>query len=147
MKDTVYRYIWNCHICKRTKALKDQYNSLLKPLSIPTRRWTDVIFNFVIEFPYSNGYNAVSMVIDWLTKERYYILCTLDKNGTTTKATAYLLLNNVWKFHFLPLSLTLDRGSQFISKVWKNLYKILGIKVSLFTAFYLEIYEKSKIDN
>ena len=138
MKDTVYRYIQNCHICRRAKAPRDQYNGLLKPLPISTRPWTNVLLDFVTELPHSNGYNAVLMVIDRLIKERHYIPCTTDENGTTAKATAYLLLNNVWKLHGLPLSLTSDRGPQFIFGVWKNLYKILGIKVNLSTAFHLE---------
>lgn len=56
----------------------------------------------------SNGYNTVLIVIDQLTKEKYYISCTTDKNGTIAEATACLLLNNVWKFYDLLLSLTLD---------------------------------------
>ena len=50
------------------------------------------------------------MVIDWLIKERHYISCATNKNDTTTKATAYLLLNNVWKFSSLPLLFTSDQG-------------------------------------
>ena len=147
MKDTVYRYIRNCYTCRRAKAPRDQYNGLLKPLPIPTRPWTDVTLDFVTGLPHSNGYNAVLMVIDRLTKKRYYISCTTDKNGTTAEATAYLLLNNVWKLHDLPLSLTSDRGPQFISEIWKNLCKILGIKVNLFTAFYPETNGQSEIAN
>ncbi len=45
------------------------------------------------------------MIIDQLTKERYYISCTIDKNGTTAEITTYLLLNNIWKLHSLLLSL------------------------------------------
>ncbi len=97
--------------------------------------------------PPSNGYNTVLMIIDRLTKERHYIPCTTDKNGTTAEAIVYLLLNNVWKLHSLPLSLTSDRGPQFILGVWKNLYKILGIKVNLFTTFHLEIDGQSEIAN
>ncbi len=97
--------------------------------------------------PPSNGYNAVLMVIDRLTKERHYIPCITDENGTTAEVTAYLFLNNVRKLHGLPLSLTSDRGSQFISGVWKNLCKILGIKVNLSTTFYSEINEQSEIAN
>ena len=85
------------------------------------------------------------MVIDRLTKERHYTPCTTDENGTTAEATAYLLLNNVWKLHGLPLSLTLDRGPQFISGVWKNLCKILAIKVHLSTAFHPETDGQSEI--
>ena len=50
------------------------------------------------------------MVIDQLTKEGYYILCTTNKNSTTAEATAYLLLNNARKFPSLLLSLNSDRG-------------------------------------
>lgn len=32
----------------------------------------------------------VFMVIDWLTKERHYILCTIDKNDIIAKAMVYL---------------------------------------------------------
>ena len=86
-------------------------------------------------------------MIDRLIKEKHYILYTIDKNDTTAKATTYLLLNNVWKFHGLSLLLTSDRGVQFISRVWKNLCKILGIKVNLFTAFYLKTDVQSEIAN
>ena len=147
MKDTVYRYIQNCHTCRRAKAPRDQYNGLLKPLPIPTRPWTDVTLDFVTRLPHSNGYNAVLIVIDRLTKERHYILCTTDKNGTTAEATAYLLLNNVWKLHGLPLSLTSDQGPQFIFGVWKNLYKILGIKVNLSTTFHSKTNGQSESAN
>ena len=95
MKDTVYRYIRNCYTCRRAKAPKDQYNGLLKPLLIPTRLWTDVTLDFIIKLPHSNGYNAVLMVIDRITKKRQYIPYTTDKNSIIAKTTAYLLLNNI----------------------------------------------------
>ena len=147
MKETDYHYIRNCYTCRHAKASRDQYNGLLKPLPIFIRPWTDVTLDFVTGLLYSNGYNAVLMVIDRLTKERHYILCTTDENGTTAEATAYLLLNNVWKLHGLPLSLTSDWGPQFISGVWKNLCKILGIKVNLSTAFHPETDGQSENAN
>ena len=64
MKDTVHRYIRNCHICRRAKAPRDQYNGLLKSLPIPARPWIDVTLDFVTGLPSSNSYNAVLMVID-----------------------------------------------------------------------------------
>ena len=42
------------------------------------------------------------MVIDWLIKEKHYILCTIDGNSITAEATAYLLLNNFKKLYGLP---------------------------------------------
>ena len=120
---------------------------MLKPLPILIRPWTDITLDFVTGQPSSNGYNAVLMVIDQLTKERHYIPCTTDENGTTAEGTAYLLFNNVWKLHGLFLLLTLDWGLQLISGVWKNLCKILGIKVYLSTVFHPETDGQSEIVN
>ena len=82
-----------------------------------------------------------------MTKERQYIPCTTDENGTTTEATAYLLLNNIWKFHGLPLSLTSDQDSQFISRIWRNLCKIHGVRANLSTSFDSELEGQSEIAN
>lgn len=78
------------------------------------------------------------MVVDQLTKEKQYIPCTIDENDTTAEVTVYILLNNMWKLHCLPLSLILNWGLQFISEVWKNLYEVFGIKANLSTTFHLK---------
>ena len=83
------------HTYRLAKTPKDQYHGPLKLLPIPTRHWTDVTLDCITRLPHSNGYNAVFIIIAWLTKERHCILCIIDKNGTIVKATAYLLLNNV----------------------------------------------------
>ena len=82
----------------------------MKPLPIPAHPWIDVTLDFVTRLPPDNGYNAVLIVINQLTKERHYIPCSIDENGITTKATAYLLFNNSWKLHGLSSSLTSDQG-------------------------------------
>lgn len=96
---------------------------------------------------FSNSYNTILIVVDQLTKEKYYVLFTINKNNIAIKATVYLLLNNVWQFYSPFLLLTLNWGFQFISKVWKNLCKMFGIKANLSTDFYLKIYRQSKIAN
>ena len=113
----IQRYIQNGHSYRRVKAPRNLYNGLLKLLLIFSCSWTNVTFDFVTGLPINNSYNAISILIDCLTKKRHYILCITDENGITTKATAQLLLQNIWKPHSLPLSLTSDRGLQFISGV------------------------------
>ena len=95
MKNTVYRYIRNCHTCRHAKAPRNQYNNLLKLFPISTHPWTDVTLDFVVRLLCSNGYNAILMVIDQLIKDRHYISCTTNENNITAKATDYLLLNNI----------------------------------------------------
>ncbi len=64
IKDTIYYYIRNCLTCRHAKALRDQYNGLLKLLLISSYSWTNVTLDFITRLPFSNGYNAVLIVID-----------------------------------------------------------------------------------
>lgn len=48
------------------------------------------------------------MIVDKLTKKRYYIPYNTNDNNTTTKAIAKSLLNHIWKLFILFLSLILN---------------------------------------
>ena len=115
MRREMEQYLRNCHVCKRAKAFWDVYNGLLQPLPIPKRPWVDLTMDFVVGLPKSQGYDgkqydAILMVVDRLSKERHYIPCTEEDNGTNAEATAGLFLRYVWRYHGLPVSLTSDRG-------------------------------------
>jgi len=51
--------------------------------------------DFVIDLPESEGYNAILMVINRLSKERHYIPYSTKENGTDTEATARMIIQNV----------------------------------------------------
>ncbi len=143
----VKQFIKNCHICRRSKAVRDIYNEFLNSLSISNRSWTDIILNFVIELSESRDYNAVLMIINRLSKMHHYIFCTTNENETTTEKTAKLLIQHVWKLHELLITMIFDRDSQFIFLVWNTICKMLKIKTKLFIAFHLETNEQSEIFN
>ena len=84
----VWRYIQNYHFCRRAKTPRDWYKGLLKPLPIRSRPLTDVTLDFITDLSIKNGYNTILIVVDYLTKERHYIPCITDENGTITEATA-----------------------------------------------------------
>ena len=76
------------------------------------------------------------MIIDRLTKERYYVPCISGEDSTTSEATVLILLKEVFRLHGLPFSIISDRGPEFVAIVWKFFCKRLGIKVKLSTAFH-----------
>jgi hypothetical protein len=148
MKESVDRYIRNCHICRRSKATREKYSGLLNPLPIPDRPWTDVTMDFVTGLPKTkDGFNAILMVVDRLTKMHHYVPCIAEEEGTTAEETARLLINHVWKLHGLPSTIISDRGPQFVSLVWKTVCKTLKINVKLSTAFHPETDGQSEIAN
>ena len=136
MKTEIQQYIRNCYSCQRSKAPRDKYNGLLKPLPIPEQRWKDISMDFITGLPESEGYNAILTVIDRLSKERHYIPCVATDEGTSATATAKLLIRWVFRLHGLPDSIVSDRGPQFVATVWESFCKRLRITPKLSTAFH-----------
>jgi transposase-like protein len=52
------------------------------------------------------------------------------------KDTALLFLKEVWKHHGTPQVVVSDRGPQFIARFMRELYKLLGIKLAMLTAYH-----------
>jgi transposase InsO family protein len=49
---------------------------------------------------------------------------------------ALLFLKEVWKHHVTPRVVVSDRGPQFVAAFMCELYKLLGIKLALSTAYH-----------
>jgi transposase InsO family protein len=52
------------------------------------------------------------------------------------EGTALLFLKQVWKHHGTPRVVVSDRGPQFIAGFTRELYKLLGIKLAMSTAYH-----------
>jgi hypothetical protein len=147
VKESVNRYVRNCHVCRRSKVTRDKYSDLLNSLSISDRSWTNVTMNFVIELSESKEFNAILMIINRLTKMHHYISCTAEEDDTSAEETVKLLIDNVWKLHELSSIIVSDRDPQFVSLVWKTVCKILKIDIKLSIAFHSETNDQSEIAN
>ena len=135
MRKDARRYIRNCHTCQRSRTPRHRPSGILRPLPIPYRPWSSISMDFVTGLPWSNGNDAIWVVVDRFTKMRHFVPCR-----TTTKAPdlANLFLHHVWKHHSLPQDIVSDRGPQFASDFWRQLCSRLGISPRLSTAFHPE---------
>jgi hypothetical protein len=144
MLDYVEQWVRNCHTCRRITSSREAKQGVLKPLPIPTRAWQDLSMDFITHLPLSNGYDAIMVVVDRLTKMRHFIPC----NGTCdAEEAARLYTLHVWKLHGLPRSIVSDRGPQFVSEFWRHLTRRLGIQSLLSTAFHPETDGQTEIAN
>ena len=75
MRMMIKRYIQNCYVCRRSKALRDWINELLKSLLILEQQWQNISLNFIIDLLESDKNNVILTVIDQLSKKQHYILC------------------------------------------------------------------------
>ncbi len=144
MRKTIDRYIRNCYICQRSKTSRNKSNGLLQPLSISEQRWQDIAMNFIIDLSDSSEYNAILTIICRLSKERHYISCITDDEDITVEKTAEMLIQWVYWTHDLSSFIVSDRGSQFISILWKFLCKRLSISLRLFIVYHSQIDGQSE---
>ena len=85
------------------------------------------------EMPESLGYNYILVVVDRFSKEVVFVPCTKEE---TAYSTAELFRDHVWCQHGLPTTVVSDRGLVFASNFLGELYKLLGIKRKMSTAFH-----------
>ncbi|KAH0610200.1 uncharacterized protein H6S33_011727 [Morchella sextelata] len=133
MRKFVDQYIRNCNVCTRSKASHNAPYGILRPMPIPDGPWTDVSMDFVTDLPESDGYNAILVVVDRLTKMRHLIPTIKEADS---QEVARLYIDNVWKLHGLPDTMVSDRGTQFVAEFWRSLCDRLEISPKFSTAFH-----------
>lgn len=108
---------------------------MLHPLPVSNTPWKEVALDFVTGLPQVGEFNAICVVIDRLTKKRYYIPCsdTIDARGMGN-----LYYSHIFRLHGLPDFVTSDRGTQFVNDFRARLTQRLGISLRLSSAYHPE---------
>jgi transposase InsO family protein len=88
--------------------------------------------DFVTGLPESDGCSNLMVVTDRMSKD--VVLVALPNIETETVVWAFI--KHVVAYHWLPDAIVSDRGSQFLSGLWKRLCEVLGITRRLSTAFH-----------
>ena len=81
--------------------------------------------DFVTGLPWSEGYDAIMVVVDRLTKMRHFVPC---RTTTSANDLADLIITHVFQSHSLPDEIISDRGPQFANEFWQRLCKRLKIQ-------------------
>lgn len=74
MKGEITKYVAECDVCWRVKAIHQNSAGLLQPLSIPQWKWEDITMDFIVGLPNtSKGYDSILVIVDRLTKTAHFI--------------------------------------------------------------------------
>jgi transposase InsO family protein len=126
-------YVKTYDLCNQTKVQCRQPIGKLHPSETPEAPWDTISVDFIVELPESHGYDTIMCVINSLTKCTHFIPMHTTINA---EGTALLFLKEVWKHHGTPRVVVSDRGPQFIAGFTRELYKLLGIKLAMSTAYH-----------
>lgn len=135
METHVRQYISTCDLCQRIKPSTHHPYGTLQSLPIPPRPWSSISMDFITDLPPSNGYTAIMVIVDRFTKMAHFLPTNMD--SLDAPATARLFLKIV-SLHGIPDQIVSDRDPRFTSHFWQSLWKQLGIKLALSSAYHAQ---------
>jgi len=144
MRKQVDKYVRNCHSCQRSRTTRHATFGVLRPLPVPEKPREDISMDFVVGLPECEGFQAVWVVVDRLSKMRHFVPChtTIDALGL-----AKLFLWEVIRLHGLPNTIVSDWGPQFASTFWGQICSRLGMDRRMSTAFHPQTDDKTERTN
>ena len=98
---------------------------LLQPLKVPTKKWEHVTTDLVMDFPESEGYTAIAVFVNKLTKTVHFAPCRkeVEKNAMEY---ARIFVDIAFRLHGLPEVIIPNCDPRFTGKFWESLFDLLG---------------------
>ena len=117
MINDIKKFIQQCSVCQQCKCDTAASLGLLQPLLVPEQIWQNVTMNFIEGLPNSFGKKVIFVVVDRLSNAAHLWL----SHPYTASDVAYSYMDNVFKLHSFPSTITSDRDSTFMNKFWQDL--------------------------
>lgn len=133
MKNDIVRFCRSCDVCQKTKHSNFNRFGFLIPNPIPSRPYESISMDFIVNLPWSNGYNAIYVVVDRLTKHAQFIPTT---TGLTSEGFAKLFTKHTASRFGLPESIITDRDPRWTSDFWTAVASFLKTRMALSSAHH-----------
>lgn len=109
-----------CDVCQRQKYQAQSPGGLLQPLPIPERVWKDIAMDFITGSSKSQGYEAIMVIMDRLSKYGHFLLIKYPYS-----AKQWLLFaKEVVRLHGVLKTIVSDRDPTFISHFWVEYFRL-----------------------
>nr|GEV93950.1 putative reverse transcriptase domain, ribonuclease H-like domain, aspartic peptidase domain protein [Tanacetum cinerariifolium] len=142
MKTIIAEYVGKCLTCSRVKTECQKPSGLLIQPKIPIWKWERITMDFVTKLPRtSNGHDTIWVIVDRLTKSRYFIPTRETKSMDTL---TWLYIKKIISHHGVPISIISDHDSHFTSRFWQSLQNALGTQLDMSTAYHSETDRQSE---
>src|SRR5258708_39829119 len=115
-------YVASCATCACTKSVRHKPYGKLKQLLIPSRPWLSISMDFIKPLPVSEDFSIILVVINCLMKQAIFIP---SHDTVNALQVVQLFLTHIFSKHGVPLHITLDQGSEFVSHFFHSLGKLL----------------------
>ena len=143
-KDLELGYIPSCPDCMRNKSATTKPAGPLHPLPVPDERCDSISLDFIRPLPVDEGFDCILTITDRLHSD---VRIIPTHTTLTAEACAILFFENWYCENGLPLEIISDRDKLFISKFWKQLMILTGIKHKCSSAYHPQTNGSSERTN
>jgi hypothetical protein len=133
LKHDVMRHISECVTCQQNKSEHALPVGLLQPLPIPEQKWESILMDFITGLPKVQGKDCIYVLVDKLTKFADFYAIPTEYNAVQVTD---LFFREVFRLHGLPKNIVSDRDSRFIGTFWRELFILVGIKLTPNTNYH-----------
>ncbi|KAK4702014.1 hypothetical protein P7C70_g4211, partial [Phenoliferia sp. Uapishka_3] len=144
LRRDVISYVRSCDGCQRNKARTSKVAGELHSLPVPKEMFTDISLDFVGPLPLSGGFDMLMTVTCRLTGYARLIPC-MTTDGA--RKCAERLYEGWHRFFGIPERMVSDRDKLFVSEFWRGLYRRMGVRLQMSSAFHPETDGRSEITN
>jgi hypothetical protein len=143
-RDLNEAYIPACVQCQCNKNCTSKPVGPLHPLPIPDGRGDLIAIDFIGPLPVDEGFDCIVTITDRLGADIRIV-------PTHTEITAERFAAQFFDLWYckngLPLNIVSDRDKLFISKFWKALHNLMGVKLNMSSAYHPETDGSSERSN
>jgi hypothetical protein len=144
MRRVVQDFVRGCATCQRNKSEHLLPAGLLLPLPVPSAVWTDIGLDFIEALPRARGKSVILTVVDRFSKYAHFIPLA---HPYTAETVAQAFFSDIVRLHGMPQSIVSDRDAVFTSTFWKELMRLMGVKLHMTTAFHPQSDGQSEAAN
>lgn len=120
-------------VCQKVNYDQRAPIGLMQLLPILEMSWEDLTINFIEGLPSCRGFEAILVVVDWLSKGAHF---TPLKHPFTAASVAWVFFfYNMVNLHSILRSIVTNRGMLFMSSFWQELFALQGSKLKA-NSFY-----------
>ena len=137
-------YVPSCPECQRNKSRTNRPFGPLHPLPIPEQRGDSVAIDFIGPLPKDGDFDAIITFTDRLNSDIQIVPTSINLSA---EKLADLFFDKWYCENGLPLEIISDRDKLFISKFWKHLHTLTGVKIKMSTSYHPETDGASECSN
>ena len=149
MSALVRTYVSACPECAKKKTTTHKPHGSLQPIQPPAQPFEFITIDFITKLPPARLDDGVEydVILTATDKSSHAVIFIPGRETWNAANWADVLLRDVVRRWGIPLSIISDRGSIFVSDLWKSLFLKLDVSLLFSTSYHPQTDGQSEATN